>query len=150
MWKWFVWLLWCLALHVLCKPRRKKGKSFVSGHLTFLCATLKACLVKSSFTAAVGVWFVLVHYEELVSDMMLALSIESERLCSLTNTEWVWDQCVSSGTIMHHNVCNIHKNNKNKNKNNDRGLEHLVMVSGCDWRVSLPTWRKTHKKTPSY
>lgn len=53
----------CLALHVLCKPRRKKGKSFVSGHLTFLCATLKACLVKLSFTAAVGVWFVLVHYE---------------------------------------------------------------------------------------
>lgn len=38
----------------------------MSGCLTFLCATLKACLVKSSFTAAVDVRFVLVHYEELV------------------------------------------------------------------------------------
>lgn len=82
--KWFAGLLRCLALHVLCKPRRKKGKSFVSGRPTFLCATLKACLVKSSFTPAADVWFVLVHYEELVSDIMLALSIESERLCSLT------------------------------------------------------------------
>lgn len=82
----------------------------MSGRLTFLCATLKACLVKSSFTAAVGVWFVLVHYEELVSDMMLALRVESERPCSLTGTEWIWDQCVRFGTIMHH-VCNA-KNKK--------------------------------------
>lgn len=46
------------------------------GRLTFLCATLKACLVKSSFPAAVVVWFVLVHYEELVSDIKLALSLK--------------------------------------------------------------------------
>lgn len=78
----------------------------MSGRLTFLCATLKACLVKSSFTAAVGVWFVLVHYEELVSDMMFALSIESERVCSLTGKEWAWDQWVRAGNIVHHNVCN--------------------------------------------
>lgn len=59
---WFVRLLRCLALHVSHKPRRKKGKSFVSGRLTFLCATLKACLMKSSFTAAVvGVRLVLVQ-----------------------------------------------------------------------------------------
>lgn len=70
---------------------------------------LKACLVKSSFSAAVGVWFVLVHYEQLVSDMMLALSVESERLCSLTSTEWVWNQWVRSGTIMDHNVCKANK-----------------------------------------
>lgn len=65
----------------------KKGISFVSAHLTFLCAKLKACLVKSSFTAIVDLWFVPVHYEELVSDMMLALRVESERLCSLTGSE---------------------------------------------------------------
>lgn len=38
----------------------------MSAHLTFLCAKLKACLVKSCFNAIVDVWFVHVHYEELV------------------------------------------------------------------------------------
>lgn len=59
----------------------------MSAHLTFLCAHLKACLVKSCFSAIVDMWFVHVHYEELVSDIMLALKVESERLCSLTGSE---------------------------------------------------------------
>lgn len=45
----------------------------MSAHLTFLCAKLKACLVKSCFTAIVDMGFVRVHYEELASDIMLAL-----------------------------------------------------------------------------
>lgn len=32
--------------------------------------------MKSSFPAAVDVWFVLVHYEELVSDIKLVLSLK--------------------------------------------------------------------------
>lgn len=62
----------------------------MSAHLTFLCAKLsKACLVKSCFSAIVDMWFVHVHYKELVSDIMLALRVESERLCSLTGSERV-------------------------------------------------------------
>ncbi len=59
----------------------------MSAHLTFLCAKLKACLVKSCFTAIVDVWFVHIHYEELASDIISALQVESERLCSLTGSE---------------------------------------------------------------
>lgn len=59
----------------------------MSAHLTFLCVKLKACLVKSCFTAIVDVWFVRIHCEELVSDIMLALKVESERLGSLTSSE---------------------------------------------------------------
>lgn len=59
----------------------------MSAHLTFLCAKLEPCLVKSCFTAIVDMWFVHVHYEELASDIMLALRVESERLCSLTGSE---------------------------------------------------------------
>lgn len=59
----------------------------MSAHLTFLCAKLKACLVKSCFSAIVDMWFVHVHYEELANDIMLAGRVESERLCSLTGLE---------------------------------------------------------------
>lgn len=59
----------------------------MSAHLTFLCAQLKACLVKSCFTAVVETWFVHIHYKGLVSDIMLALKVESEGLYSLTGTE---------------------------------------------------------------
>lgn len=67
--------------------RAKKEESFVSADLTFLCANLKACLVKSCFTAIVDMWLVHVHYEELVSDIMFAIRVESERSCSLTRSE---------------------------------------------------------------
>lgn len=83
----FVRLLRCLVLHVLCKSRRKKGKSFVSGCLTFLCATLKACLVKSSFTAAADVRFVLEHYEELVWHQVSAKRWKWEAV--LINWPWM-------------------------------------------------------------
>lgn len=92
-----------------------KMGELLSAHLTFLCAKLKACLVKSCFTAIVDMWFVHVHYEELASDIMLGLSTESERLCSLTGPDWVsvWDQSVRSLTIIHHNnVCNAKKINE--------------------------------------
>lgn len=80
----------CIMFYVNRGERKKN--SFVSAHLTFLCAKLKACLGKSRFTAIVNVWFVHIRYEELASDMMLALRVESERLCSLPGSEWdpVW------------------------------------------------------------
>lgn len=59
----------------------------MSADLTFLCAKLKACLVKSCFTAIVDMRLVHVHYEELVSDIMFAIRVESERSCSLTSSE---------------------------------------------------------------
>lgn len=59
----------------------------MSADLTFLCAKLKACLVKSCFTAIVDMWFVHVYYKELVSDIMFAIRVESERSCSLTSSK---------------------------------------------------------------
>lgn len=60
--------------YTLCKSRRKRREIFcVSTSDTPL---LKACLVKSCFAAIVDMWLVQVHYEGLVSDMMLALRVE--------------------------------------------------------------------------
>lgn len=75
----------------------------MSAHLTFLCAKLKACLVKSCFTPIVDMWFVHVHYEEL--DIMLALSAKSERLCSLADSEWSPSLGPALPFMIHNNVC---------------------------------------------
>lgn len=130
---------------VFCKSRRKTGGegSFVSAHVTFLCAKLKACLVKSRSAAIADMWCVCAFImKSAASDIMLAWSVESERLCSLSGPEWAsaWDQSVRSLTAIHrNNVCDA----KKKKKFNEGHVEHLVMVTGRCWRVSLPTDRKT-------
>ena len=59
-----------------------------------LCAKGLSLALRSYFTACVDTVFVHVHYE--ASNIMLAPSVENERLCSLTGPEWVWEQSVRS------------------------------------------------------
>lgn len=133
------WTSCLLVRYASCKSRGKNG-DLLSAHLTFLCPKLRACLVKSCFTDIVDMWFVHIHYEALACVIMLVLSVESERLCSLIGPEWVsvWEQSVRPLTIIHHNnVCNA--------KINEGHTEHLVMVIRHCWWVSLPTHKKSTK-----
>lgn len=134
---------WCVMPHV---NQGGKNGDLLSAHLTFLCPKLRPCLVKSCFTAIVDMWFVHIHYEALASVIMLVLSVESERLCSLIGPEWVsvWEQAVRSLTIIHHKKKTMSAMQKKEiNKGNP---EHLVMVIRHCWWVSSPTPKKKKKK----